>query len=367
MMRIPVSFILSIFLLPLSLAAVEMQHGVAFHEKGRFAAWPANGNAWSWGEEILILHSDMTYHYYPNQHSFDRAKPGYTRLTRSRDGGKTWKSERTGAFSRENPSVMKSPMDLTHPDFAFRSSNDLFWYSLDRGHTWNGPYQFPDFGLENDLTSRTDYMVYDEDTLLVFLSTKYSPVKTSGDLQDRAFSAKTDNGGLSWQFQDWMTHYPYQVRSVMPSTVRLEGHEFLSVVRRRLDAHEVEAFGRMDLNFIEAEYSMDNGRSWEKQSMVAFTDLSHKNGNPPALVRLGDGRVAVMYGFRGHPFGIRAKVSEDKGKTWGHEIILRDDGLRYDLGYPEAVLLPDGRIFVCYYIATPERREQHIAYTIWSP
>ena len=48
-------------------------------------------------------------------------------------------------------------------------------------------------------------------------------------------------------------------------------------------------------------------------------------------------------------------------------IILRDDGATYDLGYPKAVSLPDGSVFVCYYIATPERPNQHIAYTILKP
>lgn len=349
------------------LAGMEMQHGVAYYEPGRFAAWPANGNCWSWGDEILILHMEATYHFYPNQHSADRSKPAYHRLTRSRDGGKTWESERTDAFSTSSPQVLDHPMDLLNPDFGFRSRNNLFWYTLDRGHIWHGPYLFPDFGLEERLTGRTDYLVYDEDTLLVFLSAKFSAVKTSGELRDRAFSASTNDGGQTWNFQGWMTGYPYQVRSVMPSTVRLRDHELLSVVRRRVDAHEEEAFGRMDLNFVEAQYSEDNGRNWKKRSLVAFTDLTHHNGNPPAIVRLTDGRVAVMYGFRGDPFGIRAKVSQDDGKTWGHELILRDDGLVYDLGYPEAILLPDGRVFVCYYIATPKRKEQHIAFTIWSP
>jgi hypothetical protein len=346
-------------------AALEMEHGVVFHKEGRFAAWPANGGIWSWGNEILIMHSDLTYHFYPNQHSYDRSKPGYTVLSRSLDAGKTWEGIRSEAFSEKDPKVLDEPMDFANPDFGFRSRNNLFWYSDDRGHHWKGPFLFPDFGLENPLTSRTDYLVYDEDTLLACLSAKEPSVQAG--LQDRAFSAQTNDGGLSWDFNGWMTGYPYGVRSVMPSTVRLRDHELLSVVRRRIDAHEDEELGRLDVNWVEAEYSLDNGRSWTKQSMVAFTDISHHNGNPGALAKLGDGTLFVAYGFRGHPFGIRAKTSSDDGKTWSHEIILRDDGTTYDLGYPKAVSLPDGSIFVCYYIATPERPNQHIAYTILKP
>ncbi len=359
--------LLSGVLHPASLSALEMEHGIAYYEPGRHAAWPANGNCWNWGDEILILHTEATFYDYKHQHNYDRGKPGYARLSRSKDGGKTWESERTRAFSRERPTSLNHKMDFSHPDFGFRSRDELFWYTLDRGMSWEGPFLYPDFGLDNALTSRTDYILYDEDTMICFLSVKEEDVSAPGELQDRAFTAWTNDGGLTWSRQGWMTGYPYQVRSVMSSTVVLQGHELLSVVRRRIDAHEEEDFGRMDLNFIEAEYSDTNGRSWEKRSMVAFTDLTHHNGNPPALAKLPDGRVAVMYGFRGYPFGIRAKVSEDGGKTWGHEIILRDDARNYDLGYPEAVTLPDGRIFVCYYIGTEDRPEQHIAYTIWKP
>lgn len=345
--------------------AVEMEHGIVFHQEGRFAAWPANGAIWNWDEEILILHVDAVYHYYPNQHSYDRSKPVRRVLSRSLDAGKTWETVETKAFSRTELQSLESPMDFSHPDFALRSRNDRFWYTEDRGHTWKGPFAFPDFGLENRLTSRTDYLVDDEDTLLIFLSAKAPNVQAG--LQDRAFSARTNDGGLSWEFQGWMTGYPYGVRSVMPSTVRLRDHELLTVVRRRIDAHDNEELGRLDVNWVEAQYSNDNGRNWTKRSMVAYTDLSHHNGNPGALGRFPDGTLGVAYGFRGSPFGIRAKTSTDDGLTWSHEIILRDDALVYDLGYPKAVMLPDGRMFVCYYIATPERKNQHIAYTIWNP
>jgi hypothetical protein len=362
--RLPFILALVSLLGPLA-HGLELKHGIVYHSPGRFAGWPANGALWQWGEELLILHSEATYHFYPDQHSYDRSKPGYQFFSRSRDGGKTWESGPTDVFKRGEAVALEEPMGFSNPDFAFRSRDDRFWYSDNRGRDWKGPFAFPDFGLEHNLTSRTDYLVDDEDTLLVFLSVKEPSVQAG--LQDRAFSARTNDGGRSWEFQAWMTGYPYGVRSVMPSTVRLEGHRLLSVVRRRVDAHEDEDLGRLDLNFIEAEISESNGRSWRKQSTVAFTDPSHHNGNPPALVRLPDGRVAVMYGYRGTPYGIRAKVSSDEGRTWGHEIILRDDGLTYDLGYPKAVLMPDGQIFVCYYIATPDHREQHIAYTIWKP
>ena len=57
-------------------------------------------------------------------------------------------------------------------------------------------------------------------------------------------------------------------------------------------------------------------------------------GNPPSLIRLPDGRLCLTYGFRAEPFGIRARLSRDDGRTWGRTVVLRDDGGGRDVGYP---------------------------------
>ena len=188
------------------------------------------------------MHSDLTYHFYPNQHSYDRSKPGYRVLSRSLDAGMTWEGIRTEAFSEENPQVLDRPDGFRQSGLCLsQSGQSVLWYSDDRGHHWQGPFLFPDFKIEHPLTSRTNYLIDDQDTLLAFLSAKAPSVQAG--LQDRAFSARTNDGGLTWAFQGWMTAYPYGVRSVMPSTVRLQDHELLSVVRRRIDAHEKRRVG----------------------------------------------------------------------------------------------------------------------------
>jgi hypothetical protein len=54
-------------------------------------------------------------------------------------------------------------------------------------------------------------------------------------------------------------------------------------------------------------------------------------GNPPSLLKLRDGRLALIYGYRRPPFGIRARISKDLGKTWSDEFVLRTDGGATDL------------------------------------
>jgi len=120
-------------------------------------------------------------------------------------------------------------------------------------------------------------------------------------------------------------------------------------------------------NWIEASESKDNGKTWTNLGKVANTDLGERNGNPPAMVKLDDGRLCVAYGYREFPYGIRMKVSNDYGKSWGDEFVVRADGATWDLGYPRMVMNADGKIVIIYYFTTKENYAQHIAVSIIDP
>jgi hypothetical protein len=86
------------------------------------------------------------------------------------------------------------------------------------------------------------------------------------------------------------------------------------------------------------------------------------------MIRLADGRVCLTYGYRAAPFGIRARLSGDGGRTWGREIMLREDGSGRDLGYPRTVQRPDGQVVTVYYFwDTMTGPERTIVATIWNP
>ena len=75
----------------------------------------------------------------------------------------------------------------------------------------------------------------------------------------------------------------------------------------------------------------------------------------------------MIYGYRDKGAGIRSVVSEDDGKSWGEEIIIRDDAGNHDIGYPRAVERPDGKIVVVYYYNDTADSERYIAATVWKP
>ena len=90
--------------------------------------------------------------------------------------------------------------------------------------------------------------------------------------------------------------------------------------------------------------STDHGRSFQWQE-AGF------QGHPHHAVRLPDGRVLLVYGYRHAPFGIRARVldAECTNAASAPEIVLRDDGGDGDLGYPWATVLSKDRALVVYY------------------
>jgi hypothetical protein len=341
---------------------VPARNVVVYYEAGRFAGWPANHGLWNWGNEIVVGFALAYYKENKLGHSNDPLRGLKSVLGRSMDGGEIWTIEDPenyiGGGGQAGPCPGK--IDFAHPDFAMRCGGNMFQVSYDRGRSWQGPYELPEIGER--LTSRTDYIVSGPSDCVFFLSAKEERVQAG--IQDRAFCARTTDGGKTIDFVSWITH-DIPVRSVMPSTVRISQDHLVTAMRRRRDD---PVLGRdKQNNWIDCSVSYDDAKTWTFLSKVADTDTGKRNGNPPSLVRLKDGRLCVTYGYRAKPQGIRAKISDDDGKTWGQEIGLRVDGRHFDLGYTRSTVRPDGKIVAIYYYTTQQRPEQHIAATIWDP
>ncbi len=349
-------------------------HVVVYYEPGRFGGWPANAGDWSWDGEIVVGFEQAYYKASDTSHSKDRERPSRSVLARSLDGGETWSVEEPGDLPRhdgfrwttddvDDLATPQSGIDFAHPDFAMRCGGNVFLVSYDRCRTWEGPYELP--GVGEKLTARTDYIVNDGSDCHVFMSAIAPNV--GAKMSDRAVCLRTADAGRTFEFVSWMTSPEDKARSVMPSTVRCSETTLVSALRRRIDT-EGPGGEIVDDNWIDVYRSDDDGATWEFLSKVAETAPgAGRNGNPSAMVCLADGRLCVAYGYRAAPYGIRAKLSADGGATWGDEMILRDDGRTWDLGYPRMVQRPDGRLVTIYYYTTPERPEQHIAATIWDP
>jgi hypothetical protein len=347
---------------------------IVVKQPGKFYGWPANNGVWIWGDEILVGLHEGDYIETDCGHSC--GGKGRLLLARSLDGGDNWTVEDPENFAGDGVKAVDCPggINFKHPDFAMRVNWSEFYISYNRGKTWQGPYKFPDFKVGPYLTARTDYIVNGPSECMLFVSTRDENVHAAE--QDRAFCIKTTDGGKNFEFVSWIVTDNITARSVMPSTVRVSDKHLVSTLRRRYDIDITEAREPYNWFFhscwIDAYESKDNGKTWEFLSMVA--DAGRSNGNPPSMVRLADGRLAVTYGvrsicakysYRPQQQGIYARISKDNGKTWSKQIVLREDAKTWDLGYPRSVQRTDGKIVTIYYYNTEENPEQHIAATIW--
>jgi hypothetical protein len=89
--------------------------------------------------------------------------------------------------------------------------------------------------------------------------------------------------------------------------------------------------------------SCDGGRTWSTPRSIGVWGL------PSHLTSLSDGRLLMSYGHRREPFGIQARVSENAGQSWGEPIVLSEDGIGSDLGYPSTVQCVDGTLVSVWY------------------
>lgn len=347
------------------LRPASMHHVDVYKEPGRFGGWPAgySANQWIWGNEIMVAFLRGYYKHSPTSHNADWSRPSDRCQARSLDGGESWTLEETVKTTEKPgwPDPNNGGINFTHPDFAMKLGGGGFSISYDRGRTWKGSYPFK--GIDLSMTSRHAYMVEGKKKCLFWLSAAM-PRVTGSNHSDRSFMARTTDGGKSFEFVSWLTdEKSIKIRSVMPSGARLSPSRLVATTRRKVR----DPYSRKYYNWIEASVSTDNGSSWRYLSKVANTDRGEENGSPPAMVRLEDGRLAITYGYRSYPYGIRAKISEDGGKSWSEEIILRDNGGTWDLGYPRMMQRPDGKLVSIYYFNTKEHPGSFIEATIWDP
>lgn len=347
-----------------------VKHVTVYREAGRFGGWPANHGIWSWGNEILVGFEAGYLEPKEVGHAIDYARPAVHSLARSLDGGETWTVEtpaglrpppgqrvaRVPTGTDGKPSVpFTGTMDFAHPDFALTArmldihvGPSRFYYTQDRGRTWQGPFEVPPFGHKG-IAARTDYLVEGPRTLTMFLTA----AKHSDGKQGRVLCVRTTDGGRTWTLVSPVgPEPPAGEKAIMPSSVRLDARTILTAVRLK---------GSLDLY-----RSDDNGQTW-RFAGTPVPDTGANNGNPPCLTQLTDGRLALTYGYRSAPYGIRARLSANEGRSWGREIVLRQEGGAWDLGYARTVQRPDGKLVTVYYFNDRPDEERYIAATIWDP
>lgn len=139
----------------------------------------------------------------------------------------------------------------------------------------------------------------------------------------------SEDGGASWQVRAKIAENLNET-----ALLYLGGEEWLAALRGKA---------------VELYRSTDGGETWTSEGVV-----SEARQIPAHLLQLEDGRIVLTTGDRreGH-LGIRARISSDKGKTWGPArfVAAMESG---DGGYPASLERKDGKILTVFYSKSGE-------------
>lgn len=367
-------------------SAKDVEHAVVYRRENEFASHPYVRGFWETAAGHLICNfslATVNYRGDPNHLAhihLVRSAGGRRSVTiRSEDRGRTWKvsnadrsrpsndvrAPRAGVDGRPGRLTELAPIDYTNRDVLLSNFNYLymredplirdfyedlkqlvdaperqvfFRVSNDAGRTWSRSVMLPLDGLYS-LAATESVTVRPDGRALLFLNGVTRQGATSRPLVYRSTDDGTSFHFLSFITPDDESRYGGLVQ-MYPRGLMLPNGRLLCALRLDRDWA-----GDM---WTELYKSDDGGRTWQFLSRV------NDFGAPGAPLRMSDGRLVVVYGSRLPPAGIRAVVSEDEGLTWGPEILVRDDGGSWDVGYPRAWEAEPGRIGAIYYYNTKD-------------
>jgi len=194
--------------------------------------------------------------------------------------------------------------------------------STDGGMTWSAPYRVPVNSPHGPIAAGDGRLLYAGKQLWK-AGTKVGVCESTDE-------------GRTWR---WLSDIPARAGDTVEQYHELHavdagGGRILVHIRNHNPANAGET--------LQCE-SADGGKTWSTPHAIGVWGL------PSHLLRLSDGRILMTYGYRRAPFGIQARVSEDRGATWSAPLTISDDGVSGDLGYPSTVELPDGRLVTVWY------------------
>ena len=367
----------------------NVDHQAVFRDDKRFSGWTYVIGHWNMrdGELLQAFFSIPTNYASADAISHDHLPRhlGKMYAVRSKDHGRTWSEPVIDMFENiakgtENAKQLSDlgPIDYLDPNvlvsnnstglFGSTEARTVVRISRDRGHSWSPPLPVPLDGLKS-LSAMNSFMVRPDGTAMLWLMDSGPDGWNRHPLVYALPPRGTDFHFLSYITPlrdpkgaadgDWSTSLRFGGhRWFYPRGFMLPNGRILCTLRCQRDPRGIM--------WTEVYFSDDGGATWDFLSRV------NDFGAPASLVVMPDGRVVAVYGYRLMPSGIRAKVSADGGATWGDEMIVRDDGGSWDLGYPNAWLTDDGKIGVIYYFNSKDDRikvnggVRHIARSIFS-
>lgn len=303
-------------------------HVVIMQEKDKHFAFPGLCQAKS-GDLLVVAREGKTH--------VSHGDYGKIVLSRSRDNGISWDKSVT-IYEKPDRDLRDPSLICLKDGTILCSTSGGLLRSFDNGYNWEGPFPLPVFS-PNGMAEGLDGYIY------------YVGLSKRGEILYTEIVRSKDKGKTWLKCNTiWLSkgYIPYDLDYLDEPNLFISNKCWIVTHR-----HEITD---RNYSFIYQQFSYDNGLSWTWPKKTALW------GYPAVVIAVPDNRLLCTYGYRRAPYGIRASISDDWGKTWAinQEIVIRKDGggskivHNHDLGYPKSIVLDDGRIFIAYYLNTKD-------------
>ena len=146
----------------------------------------------------------------------------------------------------------------------------------------------------------------------------------------RIFAIRSTDNGNNWSLSKIIADEK-NTEFEEPSVVLLPNGNIFMLLRENIST------------IIHSIISKDKGISWTKPKK---TELE---GYPADLLILQEGLLACVTGNRKKPYQILMYTSDDFGETWSDKIVVKNNLINQDLGYPTIAQRKNGEIVIIYY------------------
>ena len=260
----------------------------------------------------------------------------------STDGGRTWSPPQEMFYEPgidpRSPAVGVGPDGVLYAGWRERKWDDpadsrvAFYRSEDRGRSWEfvSEIQIP----ENDRVGHPyGKLLFDGDRTFIPV---YTAAKNGKGVMDSRLFVSDDRG------KTWRQRSIIQSGANETFFMRRPNGNWLAFYRdNQPDVRTIE-------EKLWLRVSEDDGQTWGEA-----TPLTRAGEHPAEAIFLDDETLVCFYGHRNEPFGVRARVSHDAGRTWRDdiELVVDDTWTHYDCGYPTTELVDDGQtLLIAWYV-----------------
>ena len=336
----------------------------------------------------MHLHSECDYTERANLSHSVIHRIAKVMLDRSYDGGRTWRTEdKNVIFDHALPEYKKQEIlsnKMTESNAPPITDNTIFHFgysytgenksgsavrgalepfiicSEDKGHNWTKEAARPvNLGFSH-LQPGNTIIRKENDHYKPFIASTQPNAGNSGPVLSYIVLYKSENNAANWEY----------ISDIARDPLNENAHSYCNILD--LDCGHFIAVtgawrvGYPDTRWINVCHSYDKGLNWNPPVRIQSFGIS------PFPLLLNDGRIMLIYTRRSpvSKRGIYGIVSDDAGKTWSDEFIIRNgDASGSDIGYPVATQLDNGEIFTAYYYMVEDGQAfggaRHIAGTIF--